>query len=135
MFRNRFIFYGEGLLAPCPTPKLEDHPLSSVHGCLFNVFATNVHSWRPSFYPRPKDKPCCGDRDPPNMGYYFHHCGNVISLQMLVNHKKATQIYLFPLYPCAFYSIPYRHSDISSYLRVVTIMFMPLNHVKFFALL
>jgi len=21
-------FYGEGLLAPCPTPKLEDHPLS-----------------------------------------------------------------------------------------------------------
>jgi hypothetical protein len=22
------IFYGEGLLAPCPTPKLDDHPLA-----------------------------------------------------------------------------------------------------------
>jgi hypothetical protein len=26
-------FYGEGFLAPCPTPKFEDHPLSSVHNC------------------------------------------------------------------------------------------------------
>jgi hypothetical protein len=26
-FRNEFVFYGEGLLAPRPTPKLEDHPL------------------------------------------------------------------------------------------------------------
>jgi hypothetical protein len=38
MFRNRFIFYGEGLLLPRPTRKLEDHPLSFVRGCLFNVF-------------------------------------------------------------------------------------------------
>jgi hypothetical protein len=29
MFRNRFVFYGECLLAPRPTPKLEDHPLSA----------------------------------------------------------------------------------------------------------
>jgi hypothetical protein len=33
-FHNKFIFYGEGLLAPRPTPKLEDH-LSFVRGCLF----------------------------------------------------------------------------------------------------
>jgi hypothetical protein len=26
-FRNEIIFYGEELLAPRPTPKLEDHPL------------------------------------------------------------------------------------------------------------
>jgi hypothetical protein len=26
-FRNEFVFYGEGLLAPRPTPKLKDHPL------------------------------------------------------------------------------------------------------------
>jgi hypothetical protein len=29
-FRNKLIFNGEELLAPRPTPKLEDHPLSSV---------------------------------------------------------------------------------------------------------
>jgi hypothetical protein len=33
-FRNRLIFYGEELLAPRPTPKLEDHPLSAVRTIL-----------------------------------------------------------------------------------------------------
>jgi len=32
-------FYREGLVAPHPTPKLEDHPSSAVHDCLFNIFA------------------------------------------------------------------------------------------------
>jgi hypothetical protein len=39
IFRNKLIFYGEELLAPRSTPKLEDHPLSSVRDCLFNIFA------------------------------------------------------------------------------------------------
>jgi hypothetical protein len=39
MFRNMVIFYGEELLPPRPTPKLEDHPLSAVRDFLFNVFA------------------------------------------------------------------------------------------------
>jgi hypothetical protein len=68
MIFNIFIFYGEGLLAPHPTPKLEDHPLLSVHGCLFNIFTATLHSWRPFLYPQPKDASRCGDRDPPNMG-------------------------------------------------------------------
>jgi hypothetical protein len=68
MFCNRFIVYGEELLAPRPTPKLEDHPLSSVRGCLFNVFTADLHYWRPSLYLRPEDAPCCSDRDPPNTG-------------------------------------------------------------------
>ena len=38
-----WMFYREGLLAPLPTPKLEDHPLSAVHGCLFNLFAATLH--------------------------------------------------------------------------------------------
>jgi hypothetical protein len=59
--------YGEGLLAPRPTPKLENRPLSIVRGCLFNVFAGNLRSWRLSLYPRPEDAPCRGDRGPPNM--------------------------------------------------------------------
>jgi hypothetical protein len=41
-FRSEFVFYGEGLLDPRPTPKLEDHPLLFVRGCLFNIFAANL---------------------------------------------------------------------------------------------
>jgi len=37
------MFYREWLLAPRPTPKLEDHPLSAVHNCLLNLFAANLH--------------------------------------------------------------------------------------------
>jgi hypothetical protein len=40
---NMLIFYGEDLLAPRPTPSLENHPLSAVHDCLLNIFATAVH--------------------------------------------------------------------------------------------
>jgi len=45
----RFVtsYRGEKLLAPHPSPKLEDHPLSAYHDCLFNIFAAN-HIWRPS---------------------------------------------------------------------------------------
>ena len=38
VFLNK-VFYREGLLAPRPTPKLEDHPSSAVRACLFNLFA------------------------------------------------------------------------------------------------
>jgi hypothetical protein len=46
-FRNKLLFYGEGLLAPHPTPRLEDHPFSIARDCLFNIFATTLHIWRP----------------------------------------------------------------------------------------
>ena len=36
-------FYGEALLAPHRTPKLEDQPSSAVRDCLFNLFATTLH--------------------------------------------------------------------------------------------
>jgi hypothetical protein len=35
-------FYCEGLLAPRPTPKLEDYPLSFVRCSVFNIFAANL---------------------------------------------------------------------------------------------
>jgi len=41
-------FYGERLLAPRPTPKLEDHALSANSDCLFNTFTAALHIWRPS---------------------------------------------------------------------------------------
>jgi len=31
------------VLAPRPNPKLEDHPLSAVRDCLFNIFAGTLH--------------------------------------------------------------------------------------------
>jgi len=43
MFRNKASLYGEDLSTPRPTPKLEDHPLSAVRYCLFNIFAANLH--------------------------------------------------------------------------------------------
>jgi len=36
-------FYGEELLAPRPTPMLEDHPLSALRDCLFNILAATLH--------------------------------------------------------------------------------------------
>jgi len=39
MFRKKKPIYGEELLAPRPTPTLEDHPLSAVRDCLINIFA------------------------------------------------------------------------------------------------
>jgi hypothetical protein len=66
MVRNVIIFYGEELLAPRPTPNLEDHPLSAVRDCLFNVFAATLHNWRSSLHAQPEDAPCRGDRDPLN---------------------------------------------------------------------
>jgi hypothetical protein len=68
MVRNIIIFYGEELLAPRPTPKLEDHPLPAVRDCLFNVFAATLHNRRPFLHPQPEDAPCRGDRDPHNTG-------------------------------------------------------------------
>ena len=52
------------MLAPRPTPKLEDYPLSAVRDCLFNIFAATLHICRPFFHPQPGDAPCRGDRDP-----------------------------------------------------------------------
>ena len=42
-FRNKANFYGDELLAPRPTLKLVDHPLSDVPNCLFNIAAATLH--------------------------------------------------------------------------------------------
>jgi hypothetical protein len=63
-FRNIKNFYGEGLLAPRPTPKLEDHPLSAVRYCLFNTFAATLCTRRTSLHPQPEDTPCRGGKRP-----------------------------------------------------------------------
>jgi hypothetical protein len=42
-FRNKVSFYGEELSAPPPNPKMEDHLLSAVCDCLFNIFASTLY--------------------------------------------------------------------------------------------
>jgi len=42
-FDNKILFYGDELLALRPTPTLNDHPLSAVRDCLFNIFAATFH--------------------------------------------------------------------------------------------
>jgi hypothetical protein len=49
-------FYGEGLSAPHPTPKLEDHHLSAVRDCWFNIFAATLRTRRTSLQPQPEDE-------------------------------------------------------------------------------
>jgi hypothetical protein len=44
MVCNKIRFDGEELLAPRPTPKQEDQPLSAVRDCLFNIFAATLHT-------------------------------------------------------------------------------------------
>jgi hypothetical protein len=43
-FETETFSYGEELLAPRPTPKLEDHSLSAVSDCLFSIFAATLHT-------------------------------------------------------------------------------------------
>jgi len=51
-------FYGEDLLTPCPNPKLEGYPLSSVSNCVFNIFATTPCIRRAFLHLQPVDAPC-----------------------------------------------------------------------------
>ena len=41
-------FYSLRLLASRQTPMLEDHSWLAVHDCLFNIFAGNLHIWKPT---------------------------------------------------------------------------------------
>jgi len=53
--------YGEDFLAPFPNPKLEDHHVSAVSNCLFNIFAATLHIWRPFLHLRSEDVPLWKD--------------------------------------------------------------------------
>jgi len=43
MFCDSASFHGEEFLAPRPTPSFENHLLSAVRDCLFNIFASTLH--------------------------------------------------------------------------------------------
>jgi hypothetical protein len=64
MLRKIVSFYGDELLVTPLTPKVEDHPLSAVRDCLFNISAATLHIWGPFLRLQPEDGPCCGVRQP-----------------------------------------------------------------------
>jgi len=68
MFSNVVRFYVEQFSAPRPTPKLEDHNLSAVRDCLFNIFAAVFHIWKPFLRLQRKDAACYVDTDPLEIG-------------------------------------------------------------------
>jgi len=47
-FRNKPLFCGKELLAPRPTPELEDHSLSAVLDHFLSTFSATFRVWRPS---------------------------------------------------------------------------------------
>ena len=63
VFRNIVSFSGENLLSPLPHTKLEDHQLTSVRDCIFNIFAATLHVCRPFLHPQRQDAPCRCDKD------------------------------------------------------------------------
>jgi hypothetical protein len=62
-FLTWFFFDGEALLAPRPTPKLEDHLVGCVR-LLIQYIRSYPPYRRPFLHPQPEDSPCRGDRDP-----------------------------------------------------------------------
>jgi len=55
IFRNMVNFCGERLLSPRSTAKLEDHTLSAVRVCLFNILAATLHKWKLFLQTQPED--------------------------------------------------------------------------------
>jgi hypothetical protein len=80
-FRNKFVFYGEGLLAPRPTPKLEDHPLSFSMAA-YSIYSQLTSNWRPSLPSAIQGHAMpWWQGDPPNMAH--KHSDNLFALNAL----------------------------------------------------
>jgi hypothetical protein len=58
------VFNSQELLAPYPSPKLEDHSLLSAHDCLFNirVFANLPYLEAVPLHLQPEEMPCHSDK-------------------------------------------------------------------------
>ena len=63
MFRDMAVFYGKELLASCPNPSLEEHPLSALW-LPIQYICNYLWYWRPFLQPQQEDEPRGGNRDP-----------------------------------------------------------------------
>jgi hypothetical protein len=62
-FVTWYVFLRWGVVCISPSPKL-----AGFRDCLFNIFASTLHIWRPFLHPQPEDAPCHGD------GPTYHGC-------------------------------------------------------------
>jgi hypothetical protein len=62
-FRNKASFYDQELLTHQSSPKLENHPLSAIRDCLFNILTATLHIGGRSPIQNLRT-PYRGDRDP-----------------------------------------------------------------------
>jgi hypothetical protein len=92
--QQAYFFYGEELLAPCPTRKLENHPLSAVRDCLFNVFTATLHIWRPSPPSATwRTRHVMVTRDPPDMESTYYAINMTSALQTYINLQIQRNLY------------------------------------------
>ena len=90
--------FREDLLAPRPTPKLEDHSVSAVRDCLFNLFAATLHIWRPFLHPQTEEVPCRGDRDPLVTESVSLLVENIVLFFFFTNEHKHLHILMWRLF-------------------------------------
>jgi hypothetical protein len=69
-FSSQINFLRLRVLIPTYNPQTGGPPLAVCPLLLIQYIRSYpLHSWRQFLHPQPEDAPCCGDRDPPNMGY------------------------------------------------------------------
>jgi len=78
-------FYSEGLLAPCPTPKLEDHPLSALCNCLIYSQLPSISGDLPSIH-NLRTHHAVVTRDPPNISLHIHKILHVTAEKMILSY-------------------------------------------------
>ena len=98
-------FYGEELLTPRPTPKLENPPLSAVRNCLFSILAVILNTGGP----QSEEAPCHVDRDPlitdftlihfssPHTVYLLVIALHILRLLMVITHDKVLYVIALPV--------------------------------------
>jgi len=111
MFRDDS-FYSEELSAPCPTLKLDDHPLSAVRNYLFTIFAATLHirgrsslhnpwthhdtvtgtllSWVWTHSKREKSFPCKQAIEPQFLGQPVHSLASILRYPKSQIHVQTT---------------------------------------------
>jgi len=96
-FCNILHFYSEGLLTPCPMPKLENCPLLFATACSVYLQLPSISEGL-LLHPQPEDVPCHGDRDPPNMAPISHLSKMYLILPSHLCVRPTIEFFLYPIW-------------------------------------
>jgi hypothetical protein len=129
-FRNNKNFYSEGLIAPCPTPKLESHPSSAVRDCLFNIFPATLRTWSSSLRPQSEDALCVVTMDPPKMGHvrnrhwkwYFGILSAMISKQIYIVQYMSMTVQFFYIFGVVSVALAYIYIHIYIFIIIYSLL-------------